>query len=213
MAADILGPIAKRVRILLTGNHEKAYCSQSGGTDPLRALAERLNIVDPPPECVLNRPYMAAYTGYARFRWPEALAPKSVNSRPHWWRVDLALHHGSGGGRKPGAKVNRVDERAGWWPTADIVASGHNHSRTFTDKAGIAMADKTLVEEQRVQLCFNTGSYMRTYLPDTEGTHYAEQADYPPTVLGCVAADVTLEARHIGRQTIRTVKLEPRSVS
>ena len=198
MAYDLLGPIANKIRIVLIGNHEWAYCAHSGGVDPLRILVERLNLSDPPPNCAVNKPYMAAYSGYLRLRWLNEIGSSKSNDRH--WRVDLSLHHGAGGGRKPGAKVNGLDDRAGWWPTADIVASGHNHARTMHERAGIAMAERCLSEEQRVQICFNTGSYLRTYFQDCEGSHYGERADYPPSALGGVVAKVTmLRDEHEGK--------------
>lgn len=191
-AADTLRPIAKKIRCVLTGNHEETILERASA-DPLRVLIRELGLEAAPSECVKGSPYDGAYCAYVRLRWPE---PGSGAYRPHWWKLDLALHHGAGGGRKPGAKVNRVDERGGWYPTAHVVASGHNHSRTMHERVGLAYADKELVVEEAKQLCLNTGSYLRTYLGGTHGSHYAERADYPPSALGGVMVTVELVSTH-----------------
>ena len=202
-AEDLLGPITGKIRLILAGNHEEGLTRHGGGADPLRSLARRLGLDEPPPGCVLGKPYEAAYTAYCRLRWPD----KTGKYRPHWWTVDLALHHGAGGGRKPGAKVNRVDDRASWWPTAQVVASGHNHSRTLTERVGISVSAKSFHQEQVTQVCLNTGSYMRTYMANATGSHYAERGDYPPSALGGVFVDVAFEDAEVGGERRRNVLL------
>jgi hypothetical protein len=190
MALDLLAPIARKIRLMLIGNHEEAILERAS-VDPLQILADGLGLSAAPKECLRGKPYEGAYCAYMRLRWPEA-ADMGSRGSPHWWMLDIAAHHGAGGGRKPGAKVNRVDDRAGWYPTAHIVASGHNHSRTMHERVGLAYGVHQLAVSEAKQLCFNTGAYLRTYYSGSSGSHYAERADYPPSALGGVYAEVEM---------------------
>jgi hypothetical protein len=203
MALDILAPIAKKVRLVLIGNHEETILERAS-VDPLQILVDGLGLSAQPEQCVKGRPYEGAYCAYMRLRWPEKWG--DGKTRPHWWTVDIAAHHGAGGGRRPGAKVNRVDDRAGWYPTAQIVVSGHNHSRTMHERVGLAYAVRELVVEEAKQLCFNSGSYLRTYFA-AHGSHYAERADYPPSALGGVFAEAEMVYRQEKTKTKRGVLL------
>lgn len=186
---DALRPVSHKIRLMLIGNHEETILERASA-DPLRVVARELGLEAASKQCVVGSVYDGAYCASVRMRWPETQV--STNYHPHWWSVDIVLHHGAGGGRKPGAKVNRVDDRGGWYPTAQIVASGHNHCRTMHERVGIAHTKREFIAYEAVQWCFNTGSYLRTYLENVHGSHYAERADYPPSALGGVFVDVSL---------------------
>jgi predicted phosphodiesterase len=98
--------------------------------------------------------------------------------------LDIYAHHGHGGGRKAGSKVNRIHEMTDF-VDADVVLMGHVHERGWApQKPRLSMhpSQQRLVERERY---FGlTGTYLRTY--DGHFSGYGETAGYPPTSLGGV---------------------------
>lgn len=94
--------------------------------------------------------------------------------------------HGSGGGRKMGAKINRIEDEAQSCD-ADIYAQGHNHALSFTNgiKHGIYLNKKNEpIIVEREQYFINTGSYLQSY---RQGNYsYSEKHSYKPQITGCI---------------------------
>jgi UDP-2,3-diacylglucosamine pyrophosphatase LpxH len=191
LAEDILAPIKGRILMCLIGNHEEVLVRRTN-SDPLRILARQL-----------DAPYEAAYCGYLRLHWKQGTA--------NGWGMDIMAHHGAGGGYLSGAKINRVERRAGWWSSADIVASGHVHKRAYTTSIDLRVPTASMTVLEHVQHCLITGSYLKGYLENSGGSSYIERADYPPTELDGMYADITCAvSRKEGKSNsaLRTVDIK-----
>jgi len=100
----------------------------------------------------------------------------------------IYAEHGSGGGRKGGASVNRMEDLMGYFG-ADMYLSGHNHKRLVVPKVGLSVPRRGAMRLlETVGLGVYTGSYYRTY---EEGTSsYGQRKSLSPTSLGCVPVRV-----------------------
>jgi len=97
--------------------------------------------------------------------------------------LKLFAHHGFGGGRKRGAKVNRGDDIASYFD-ADLYLMGHVHDRIKWHNTKLFPTKKNGKPHigHSDRMCVITGTYLRTYTEDCSG--YGERAMYPPTSLG-----------------------------
>lgn len=101
------------------------------------------------------------------------------------------LHHGAGGGRKTGSKVNRIEEQAQFFPDCDMYFMGHVHSRILNFTPAISVKPRTNKLSDRVK-CFGiTGTFKKTYQSDYSS--YGERAQYPPTALGVISVKIIPE--------------------
>lgn len=101
------------------------------------------------------------------------------------------LHHGAGGGRKSGSKVNRIEEQALVCPECDVFLYGHVHSRLFTIGASIIVKPRTNKIEDRPKFFGITGTFKKTYQQDYSG--YGERGMFPPTALGVISLRIVPE--------------------
>lgn len=90
----------------------------------------------------------------------------------------MAMHHGTGGGKKRGGKVNSLSELAVVLPGADIYSEGHSHSYvSFVDD--VPYIDRKRTAMQMVPATFvTTGHYLKW-----EGS-YAQDSKYKPMPIG-----------------------------
>ena len=88
--------------------------------------------------------------------------------------------HGSGGGRKPGAKVNRITELSNFID-ADIFLMGHVHEKSAIKNVVLSM-DNTGKFAQKERLYCLTGTFLKTYTEDANS--YGARALYAPTSIG-----------------------------
>ena len=108
--------------------------------------------------------------------------------------LKIYVHHGAGGGRKKGAKVNRVQDLAMSFPDCQIYCMGHVHDRiAFIDAALDSKEQKDELKD-RPRAFGVTGTYKKTYLQGGRG--YGERAQYPPTSLGCITFTIDLHQRN-----------------
>lgn len=99
-------------------------------------------------------------------------------------------HHGIGGGRYDGAKINSI-QMSGRWIDADIYIQGHNHSCITSINPCLSLRakhdDGAGVEwEERDRAFVNSGTYFRTYYRDRNkpSSSYAEKKAFPPSKIG-----------------------------
>jgi hypothetical protein len=88
----------------------------------------------------------------------------------------------TGGGRKAGAKVNRIHDMGADFE-ADVYVMGHTHERGWVpQKPMIGLHRSQNKATHRERIYGWTGSFMKTVM---EGQmSYSEKAGYPPTSLG-----------------------------
>lgn len=101
--------------------------------------------------------------------------------------VVIFATHGSGGGRKPGGKVNKMSDISAFIE-ADIILMGHHHERfgLRTVKLGV---DKMSNLEHIEKVNAITGTYLKTY--QMGAPSYAARELYPPTAIGSPVIHIT----------------------
>ena len=117
--------------------------------------------------------------------------------------LDIWAHHGWGGGRTQGSKVNKLNQTAGWFDY-DIAMMGHVHERFQWPNTKLLLTTKGkrphIQHQERRNLL--TGSYLRTYVDGYSG--YGEKLGFPPVPLRCQSVKV----RWVKRGNGRTLDLE-----
>lgn len=108
-AYDLLSPIKDKILSIQSGNHEKRTYHKEG-IDLTELLARELKLTD--------RYSKAGNLIFIRFGWNEK------RGRKHWYSI--YANHGSGGGRKEGAKAIRLADMAAI-VDADIYIHSHTH--------------------------------------------------------------------------------------
>lgn len=167
----LIKPISKKIIGIHVGNHD--LCGSSNHW--IEEICADFNV---------------PYLGY---RALTQLLPTLKNSNPTG-PMNIFTTHGSGGGRKSGAKINRIEDEA-VSTIADIYAQGHTHYLSYTERLQ-HYAQKyggSLNLKEKELFFINTGSYLKSY---TQGNYcYSEKASYPPQPTGCVKMTLTLTSR------------------
>lgn len=88
------------------------------------------------------------------------------------------LHHTTGGGRKPGAKLNRIKDLAMVLPNADFYCGAHTHQRGAFPGGIMVYNTRKEVAELKEQWFIGGGSYL-----DWDNT-YAERMMLEPAIIG-----------------------------
>jgi len=166
--AELLRPIRDRILAMGSGNHEfRTY--KYTGIDVSRNLALELGIVD---RYSPNSFMLFIKVGQSR------------NSRPSKIKqqvYSVFIQHGAGGGRKIGAKANRLSDASEIIANADLYIMGHVHTpMTFPDVSfSIDEQNMTIVRHNRYFLLNNSflsfGGYGLTfgYKPASKEIVYA----------------------------------------
>lgn len=178
---NILDPIKKKVIGGITGNHEDKF-EKRHFADLSSMLYDRLEV---------------PYLGYSaifpiKVQVPCAREKRRIGESPDGWETKYSLdffgHHGVGGGRLPGSKINRlVQVQMGF--EADIYFMGHVHdqqgyiSSKIACRDGGGMYDKTKA--------FIVGAtYYKSYMQGS--TTYAEKMMFNPSRLGCTKLSISM---------------------
>lgn len=100
------------------------------------------------------------------------------------WSVsfDIFSCHGNVGGRKSGAKANRLEDlMAGF--EADVYLMGHAHTKTVATTNRLYIDQAGNVKSKR-KIGAVTGSFLRAY--NLHETSYIEKATFPPGDIGAI---------------------------
>lgn len=97
----------------------------------------------------------------------------------------IYAHHGAGGGRKTGGKINRLEDAALTFPDCDIYLMGHVHDKAAWLRPSLHIAKKSDRITQRFRAFGITGTFKKTYQQDCRG--YGEKSMYPATALGVIS--------------------------
>jgi hypothetical protein len=93
--------------------------------------------------------------------------------------LTLFATHGSGGGGRPGSKVNRVEDLSKAID-ADVYLHAHNHILSVVPSIRLGVAGSNLVE--RKVLYVNTGTLLKSWKEGS--TSYAERKSMLPSKIG-----------------------------
>lgn len=175
-AIKLLEPIRGKCLGMLTGNHEEAVRLYSH-LDPVRSLAEHFGVPD------------LRYAATVRVlvhdaAWVERNQPVRKHAMARY-SVLVYCHHGFGGGRKAGSKVNKAAYDLGEMApsNADITAMGHVHEDVAGKKAWLEVSrngEMCIIPRQRVWVL--TGSFRKNWHRGI--TTYSEKAGFPMVNIG-----------------------------
>jgi len=159
---DHFKPIADQGKIIgaLMGNHEEKVAKHYG-FDIHGAICRQLMVSD------------LGYSALIRLKFKRSTVGHTLV---------IYAHHGHGGGRKSGSKINRIHD-AGADFEADIYLMGHTHERGWAPMKPMLVVDsreEKIVSRERVYGM--TGSYLKTFERGMAG--YGEIKGFPPVSLG-----------------------------
>ncbi len=168
----LIKPLADEGKVLanLLGNHEWAL-----------ALKDDLNITE--NLCTdLNLPY----GGYSC-----VIAITFRRTKSNSCNVLIHAHHGKLGGRSKAGKVTALERQSQNVEGCHIIIRGHGHEKVLVpdSRVGIAFApDGRPILRQRKIVLGASGAYLKILEAGT--TSYAEIAEYKPTDLGAIYAEI-----------------------
>jgi len=172
---SLLTPIKDNIIGVVTGNHEDKL-KKKFQTDITKRLANDL-----------GKKYLG-YTGLMMLTF----------RRGKFSRVfRLWYHHGHGGSRTTGGKLNNIERKRQDWD-ADLYMMNHVHGIATSRKVRLTI-DKhkngELYIKEKPQAFIINGSFMRTYTIGHSG--YGEKAGYPIEKMGCATFQITPETGDI----------------
>lgn len=171
-AREMLRPLDGRWLCFLKGNHEDRWIRQVGAASTFGALAREVG---------------ADAVGYsALFRvalwFNDPGGRKKRAGRPPSRIVEIAAHHGSGGGRTAGSKLGRPIDWTAGLQRPNIVVQCHTHALGSWHECRLGLSDdeRSLVDHPIAIVL--AGTTARSYTAGEAG--YAERAQYRPVPMG-----------------------------
>lgn len=169
---SLVKPLAeeKKILALLLGNHERTYALETD-YDITRMLSEAYDIPYGGFSCVLGLAFKRGKTGA---------------------RILIHAIHGKRGGTTKGGKANALEHQAQNVEGCDIYVRGHGHQKLLMPDETVGVThssiDGTLMEYKRKVWKGSSGAYLR--ILSSGVTSYGEEAEYKPTDLGCIYAEI-----------------------
>jgi len=175
---EILSKIpSKRILGSIEGNHERT----------IRDRHQRDLTLD------LCRDLGIPYLGQEAFLQLR-LQYKNTESRRRSIGIKLFITHGSGAGRKAGAKVNKLTDITSW-VNCDVLLMGHHHDRLAVRTVQLDLDQEGhLLARQRLHIM--TGTFLKTFSEGTAG--YGARELYPPTSIGPVTVTIHPRTGELG---------------
>lgn len=137
---EMLEPIADKILAVVPGNHEERITRQTG-VDMVQELTKRLDIAD-----TYSSTFAVVYLQFGKN--PRTCRPLNYT---------LYINHGHGGGRRPGGKLNSLQDYA-LVIDADCYIVGHTHLPASFKTATYSTVPARGVAVKREQLFVNTAS-------------------------------------------------------
>jgi predicted phosphodiesterase len=162
-AVALLLPIRDKIVCIIPGNHEHRIAIVSG-IDTMRYVATKLGCLD----------YYDPDGLFAFIRFGTSSDPRT-RGRPQWYTFYAT--HGTGGGKKVGAKANGLEDMAAI-VDADIYIQGHTHQPLAFPQAfyRVSASNSTVVEVDKL---FVNAPAMLDY------GGYSQQGRYKPASKQC----------------------------
>ena len=159
-AVQLFKPIKEKILGAIDGNH-CVRISDFTGYSPMISLCERLNI-----------DYMKDSAVYLL-----RLGCRKNNRSPRA-TFTIYSHHGNGGGKTPGSKMNRIDCMRSIVANADVFIGSHTHMLGAIPAITQIINEQTGKVELVRQMLVDTGSYLEW------NNSYAERLMLQPCKLG-----------------------------
>lgn len=163
----LLEPYRTRIIGLGIGNHELTI-RKRGGTNPAKRLSKELSTED----------HEIKYLGYSGFI--RLLLRDETKGRNR--EIIIRWHHGwGGGGRTLGTSMTKYGKDIPHYD-ADIYLYGHDHQKKADKIITKKVSGKKILTQRRV--IGSCGTYLETFMNNSEEILYSEQAGYAPTEIG-----------------------------
>lgn len=184
---ETLKPIADRIDVMFKGNHENRIWKATG----IDIMAQIATIIG---RSETYRP-VATVLLYRWMGW-------STGKRPINYRAvaQVFAHHGFGGGRKPGGKINRLMDLALIKPDCNVYMMGHTHENA-------ARVDTTIVgwpPKELRRLFVATSSYVGAEKYAIDAGFSPPSPGSPTVILTCKRA--TKRERGVRVQDTRIIQ-------
>lgn len=178
--AEKVKSIADRFLFLGYGNHETSVLKY-GGLDPVEKIAERIY------KGRWGGGYLELVGGYMTLL---RLVFKRESKDSHSTReVIVGVHHGFGGGKKKGSKVNNSVDYLASFPDAHIIVLGHVHDPVASIVGAEKLKDKTDKTVAQNRATIVTSSFLKTFHEDYMS--YSEVKGYGTVPLGVTSFQIT----------------------
>lgn len=161
-AVGLFTPIKDKIIGITTGNHELRIQAVDG-IDTTRHLAQRLGLID-----YYNPDGVLVFLRFGRTGGHNRHA-----NRPAQQWYSIYMTHGRGGGKKMGAKANRLEDMADTID-ADVLIHSHTHAPMTFPLSRWRVSPSTSSACEVESLCLNTGSTLGH-------GGYAQQNEYKPS--------------------------------
>jgi hypothetical protein len=172
-------PYAANWAMISPGNHEDSILNRCG-FDLTQALAERLDT------------FAGAYTGFVRFQFVEADTAEGYKGRGRVSRT-MAYHHGYGGGGPVTRGVIGTNRRAVWYPSADVIWTGHTHD-AWAMPIGQQVLGQDNVVRTRAAWHISTPGYKHEW---KSGNSWAAKSGHNPKLQGAAWLKITVDKMEV----------------
>jgi len=179
---ELFEPIKKKSLGILRGNHEEAV-RRHYHHDVCYDMWKKL------------RAPLLEDVAYIRlcFKWKYGKVKKGDYNKDTTFTYNMLATHGNVGGRKGGAKINRLEDMVAY-AEADIYLMAHSHIKAMETK-NLLYYDNTGNLRAKKKLLAVTGSFLRGY---QEGaSSYVERMNLPPTDIGAIKITINPRKRDI----------------
>lgn len=162
---------AGKILVFGEGNHERTYANEND-----------LDIIDQLCQRYPNVPY-GGYSFVLVLMFHRE--PRNVAS------VLVHFHHGKKGGTTKAGKMTALEKQSHRVEGCDIYMRGHGHQKVMTPDQAVSIGldrQGEPLEKSRKVWQGSTGAYLR--ILEEGHSSYAEIAEYEPTDLGCIYAEI-----------------------
>lgn len=182
-AAELFYPIRDKILFAITGNHEEEFHKRHH-FDMTADIADRLKV-----------PYLM-YSALVLIKCQTADDGNgSTDGRRTYYTIRLRVHHGTGGGRKHGGKINRVVDMS-LYHDADIYWMGHVHTPIKTIGTVMGITENGKPTKRDRAFIVNAG-FRKAFIPGQ--ADYSERFDYPAPYIGTMPLKIwyIVEKNHV----------------
>lgn len=172
-AVELLAPARGRIIGIMRGNHDQQWIERHGVEFLWQWFIQQLGTRDLGMSCFFD---VAVW-----FNDPSGKRRKS--GRPADRRVRFAAHHGDGGGRTYGGKLNAGLRWSDGTYGADVILFAHTHMMSGIVDPKLGANDDCSDYAARNQLTVWTGGFLRSY--EKGRMTYPERKAMRPVAIGC----------------------------